>query len=309
MFEKLKDKWKVSGSNLIMILVTFAVGGSLTGYVAKKILSLLPVDKGAFWILLYILLLTVIWPVAVVIVSIPFGQSRFFRDYIKRIAGRLGRNANKQKISGMSPAIQPSAIQSGFVNPDASRSIRIAIFASGAGTNAQKIIDSFRDHPFIKVALIVCNRPGAGVLQIAEKEKIPFLLIERDAFYDGNGYVDELKQQHIDFIVLAGFLWKVPSALIKAFPQRIINIHPALLPAYGGKGMYGIKVQEAVIVSGDPESGITIHYVDEIYDHGQIIFQASCPVLPDDTPAILAKKIHQLEHLHFSRVIEELLSK
>ena len=309
MFEKLKDKWKVSGASLILILVIFAVGGSLTGYLAKKIMSLLAVEKGAIWILLYIILLTVIWPIAVIIVSIPFGQSRFFRDYIKRIAGRLGRNRNKQKISRMSPAIQQSTIPSGFVPQDPSRISRIAIFASGTGTNAQKIIDSFRNHPLISVALIVCNRSGAGVLQIAEKEKIPSLLIEKEKFYEDNGYVDELKQHHIDFIVLAGFLWKVPSKLIKAFPQRIINIHPALLPAYGGKGMYGKKVQEAVIAAGDPVSGITIHYVDEIYDHGQIIFQATCPVLPDDTPSMLAEKIHELEHMHFSRVIEELLSK
>jgi phosphoribosylglycinamide formyltransferase-1 len=130
----------------------------------------------------------------------------------------------------MSPAIQQSTIQPGFGSQGPSRISRIAIFASGTGTNAQKIIESFRDHPFIKVALIVCNRAGAGVLEIAEKEKISSLLIDRVKFYEGNGYVDELKQQHIDFIVLAGFLWKVPSRLIKAYPQRIINIHPALLP-------------------------------------------------------------------------------
>ncbi|MES1216127.1 MAG: phosphoribosylglycinamide formyltransferase [Bacteroidota bacterium] len=185
----------------------------------------------------------------------------------------------------------------------------IAIFASGAGTNAQKIIDSFRAHTSIKVSLIVCNKPGAGVLKIAEKENIPSLLIEKDKFFSGDAYVDELKQHHIDFIVLAGFLWKIPSALIKAFPQAIINIHPALLPAYGGKGMYGHKVHEAVIAAQEKESGITVHYVDEIYDHGKIIFQARCPVLINDTPVTLAQKIHELEHEHFPNVIEGLLVK
>ncbi len=185
----------------------------------------------------------------------------------------------------------------------------MAIFASGAGSNAQKIIDYFRGHPAIKVSLIVCNKPGAGVTGIAEKEGIPLLLIEKEPFFRGNAYVDELKQKQIDFIVLAGFLWKIPVALVEAYRGRIINIHPALLPKYGGKGMFGMHVHQAVIGSGDRESGITIHYVDELYDHGRSIFQATCPVTPEDSPESLAGKIHELEHAHYPLIIESVILK
>lgn len=188
-----------------------------------------------------------------------------------------------------------------------SQTINIALFASGAGSNAQKIIDHFRDHPFIKIALIVCNKPGAGVLTIAQNEHIPTLLIDKEQFFRGNAYVDELKQRGIDLIVLAGFLWKVPVALIQAFPQRIINIHPALLPNYGGKGMYGRFVHEAVIAAKEKESGISIHYVDELYDHGQLIFQARCTIDPVDTPDTLAQKIHALEHAHYPLIVEKVI--
>ena len=184
---------------------------------------------------------------------------------------------------------------------------RIAIFASGAGSNAQKIIDHFRDSDRIKVSLVVCNKPGAGVLQIAAKEEIPSLVIEKEKFFRGNAYTDELQEAGIDFIILAGFLWKIPAALIRAYPGKIINIHPALLPAYGGKGMYGHHVHQAVIDHQEKESGITIHYVDEQYDHGDIIFQAKCPVLASDTADSLAGRIHQLEHQHYPAVIEQLL--
>jgi phosphoribosylglycinamide formyltransferase-1 len=183
----------------------------------------------------------------------------------------------------------------------------IALFASGAGSNAQKIIDYFRGHSSIRVALIVCNKPGAGVLSIAEKEAIPYILIEKEQFFRGSAYVGELKSFDISFIVLAGFLWKVPDALIAAYPSKIINIHPALLPKYGGKGMYGTFVHEAVIAAGEPESGITIHYVDGHYDNGDIIFQVSCPVAPDDTAASLAQKIHQLEYTYYPEMIEKVI--
>jgi phosphoribosylglycinamide formyltransferase-1 len=185
---------------------------------------------------------------------------------------------------------------------------RIAIFASGAGTNAENIINYFRNHETIAVALIVCNKPGAGVLAIAARENLPTLLIEKEQFFRGNGYLPELHQHHINFLVLAGFLWKVPQSLIAAFPNAIINIHPALLPLYGGKGMFGMKVHESVVTAGEKESGITIHYVDEHYDNGDIIFQEKCPVSPDDTPETLAAKIHQLEYQHFPRVIEQVIS-
>jgi phosphoribosylglycinamide formyltransferase-1 len=187
------------------------------------------------------------------------------------------------------------------------QTINVAIFASGAGSNAQKLIDYFRQHSEIKIALIVCNKPGAGVLTIAQKENIPSLLIEKEQFFRGNAYVEELKQHNVDFIVLAGFLWKVPVQLIKAYPHRIVNIHPALLPNYGGKGMYGRFVHEAVIAAKETKSGISIHYVDELYDHGQLIFQASCTIDAADTPDTLAQKIHALEHEHYPLIVEKVV--
>ena len=183
--------------------------------------------------------------------------------------------------------------------------IRIAIFASGKGTNAQRIIDYFRGHQNISVALICCNKEGAGILQIANHENIPVIHIEKEKFFRGNAYVDELRERKIDFIVLSGFLWKIPSSLIQSYPNRIINIHPALLPKYGGKGKYGSLVHEAVIAAGEKESGISIHFVDEVYDHGKIIFQATLPLSEQETPASLAEKIHRLEYAHFPRVVEE----
>lgn len=184
---------------------------------------------------------------------------------------------------------------------------RLVIFASGAGSNAQQIINYFRDSTLAKVFLIVCNKPGAGVLTIAEKENIPSLLIEKERFFKGDGYLPELQKIKTDLIILAGFLWKIPQTLIDAYPRRIINIHPALLPKYGGKGMYGQYVHESVLNEGEVESGITIHYVDEHYDNGDIIFQTACPVLESDTAETLANRIHQLEHLHYPVVIEEIV--
>jgi phosphoribosylglycinamide formyltransferase-1 len=184
----------------------------------------------------------------------------------------------------------------------------IAIFASGAGSNAQKIIDHFKkDDKNAEVVLIVCNNPKAGVLKIAEQENIDVLIIERKRFHE-DGYITDLKNYNIDLIVLAGFLWKIPEILIHAYQNKIINIHPALLPKFGGKDMYGNFVHEAVIKSGEKESGITIHYVDEIYDHGKIIFQATCNVDKNDTPQTLAEKIHVLEHRHYAAVIDSIIS-
>jgi phosphoribosylglycinamide formyltransferase 1 len=186
---------------------------------------------------------------------------------------------------------------------------QIAIFASGAGSNARQIIRHFRNHPNVRISLIVCNKPGAGVLQIAEDENIPTLMLEKEPFFRGDSYVGSLRGAGIDFIVLAGFLWKIPDTLIKAYPGKIVNIHPALLPKYGGKGMYGSHVHESVIAAGEKESGITIHYVDEYYDHGQPIFQAAVEIEPADTPETLAAKIHLLEHKYYPVVIEEILNK
>lgn len=182
----------------------------------------------------------------------------------------------------------------------------IAIFASGTGSNTQKIIDHFNNSAIAKIKLIVCNNPSAGVLQIAEKENLSLILIEKKKFYE-DGYMDELNKYKIDLIVLAGFLWKVPSLLIKNYPDKIINIHPALLPKFGGKGMYGDFVHKAVIANNEKESGITIHYVDEIYDHGQIIFQEKFLIDENETAEKLAKRIHFLEHKFYPQVIEKII--
>lgn len=191
--------------------------------------------------------------------------------------------------------------------PQKSKRKNIVVFASGAGSNAQRIIDYFRSSDLAQVVLIVCNKPDAGVRDIAENERIPVLMIEPERFFRGDVYLPELKTYRADLLVLAGFLWKIPQPLIEAFPRRIINIHPALLPRYGGKGMYGQYVHEAILNAGEIESGITIHYVDEHYDNGDIIFQTACPVLDGDTAEMLAARIHELEHLHYPMVIEELL--
>ena len=188
---------------------------------------------------------------------------------------------------------------------------RIAIFASGAGTNAAKIIQYFALQKnrgvSIEVALIVCNKPNAGVLQIATENNISTLIIEKETFFRTDAYINELKNAQIDCIVLAGFLWKIPSQLVAAYPNSIINIHPALLPKYGGKGMYGNIVHQTVIDNKEKHSGITIHYVDELYDNGSIIFQAQCDVSENDTLETLATKVHFLEHTHYPRVIEEVI--
>lgn len=184
---------------------------------------------------------------------------------------------------------------------------RIAIFASGSGTNAKKIMEKFQDHPTISVRLVLSNNPDAYVLSRARQFHIPTLTFSRPELYQSNHIMDILSVQGIDYIVLAGFLWLIPAYILKAYPNRIVNIHPALLPNYGGKGMYGRRVHEAVIAGGEKESGISIHYVNEKYDDGQIIFQAKCPVEPGDTPETLAARIHELEHKYYPEVIEKVI--
>ena len=184
----------------------------------------------------------------------------------------------------------------------------IAIFASGTGTNAANIIQYFSEKQTAVIGLIVCNNPQAGVLKIAATNNIPTLIIEKEKFFRGDAYVPELKNVGIDFIVLAGFLWKIPSPVINAYRDNIINIHPALLPKYGGKGMYGNFVHAAVLSAKEKESGITIHFVDEFYDNGKTLFQITCPVYENDTTETLAKRIHELEYKYFPKVIEELVS-
>lgn len=184
---------------------------------------------------------------------------------------------------------------------------RIAIFASGAGSNAEVIIRHFEFHHDAQVILLVSNNPNAGALKIAREHGVKTLVIAREEFFSNESIVEELKADSIDLIVLAGFLWLIPPAIIHAFPNKIVNIHPALLPKYGGKGMYGKYVHEAVLNSGETESGITIHYVNEQFDEGKHVAQFSCPVMPGDTVDSLAQRIHQLEHAHYAGAIESIL--
>lgn len=187
--------------------------------------------------------------------------------------------------------------------------INAAIFASGEGTNAENLINYFKNDTRIKFKLVITNRDDAGVIKRAEDLKKTVQIISKEALSNYTDQIIEfLHTEKIDLIILAGFLVKIPEKLVKAFPEKIINIHPSLLPKYGGKGMYGNHVHKAVIENKENESGITIHYVNEEYDKGRILHQASCSVIPSDTPETLAAKIHQLEYDHFPKAIEKLLS-
>jgi len=183
----------------------------------------------------------------------------------------------------------------------------IVIFASGSGTNAQRIAEYFSATNIARVIMIYSNRADAYVLQRACKMDIPTVVFDRDDFYENDLVFDQLDNLHPDLIVLAGFLWRVPEKIVRLFPKRIVNIHPALLPKYGGKGMYGEHVHRAVIENGEKESGITIHYVNEYYDEGAIILQAKCSVDDSETPESLAEKIHELEYKYYPKVIEQIL--
>lgn len=187
--------------------------------------------------------------------------------------------------------------------------INLAIFASGNGSNAEEIIKHFKEVEDINVNLIMSNNPAAYVLERARKHQIDSVVFNKSDFYDSKTVSDILKEYQIDFIILAGFLWLIPKDLIKRYHNRIINIHPALLPLYGGKGMYGSRVHNAVLQSGDKETGITIHYVNELYDEGGIIFQAKCPVYEEDTPEKIQERVHILEHKYFPSIIENTVRK
>ncbi|WP_207535564.1 phosphoribosylglycinamide formyltransferase [Desertivirga arenae] len=186
---------------------------------------------------------------------------------------------------------------------------RIAIFASGSGSNAQKIMEHFKKHNEAEVAIVLTNNPDAYVLQRADNFEIPTHVFDRYEFYKTNSVVNLLKSLEIDIIVLAGFLWLVPENLLKAFPNKIINIHPALLPKYGGKGMYGDNVHKAVLANGEEESGITIHFVNEHFDEGEIIHQSRFKIEKGDDLEMIKFKGQQLEHTHFPKVVESLLKK
>ena len=186
---------------------------------------------------------------------------------------------------------------------------RIAIFASGSGSNAQKIMEHFKKHTDAEVAIVLTNNPEAYVLQRADNFEIPTHIFDKHEFYETDNVVDLLKNLNIDLLVLAGFLWLVPDTILANYPKRIINIHPALLPKYGGKGMYGDRVHKEVLANGDEESGITIHYVNEDFDTGEIIYQARFKIEKNDDLEIIKFKGQQLEHQYFPKIIEQVLKK
>ncbi len=325
MLKKLQQKWKVSGWQFFIILCVFAITGTTTAWLTKVITGWVGFTGETFWLwklLLRLAMLIIGYQVILLSVAFIFGQFPFFWEYEKKILRWMGgimvrgkgkgvrgqtEGSQRSGVSGRPSGISIQHSQLSNHNLQMSSPIRLAVFASGTGSNAQKIIDFFRNDPDVEIAVIVSNKSTAGVLQIAEREKIASLIIEKEKFFKGDGYVEELKQHNINWIILAGFLWKIPVSLIQAFPGKIINIHPALLPKYGGKGMYGHFVHEAVIAAGEKQSGITIHYVDELFDHGAHIFQAYCAIEPGDTPEILAKKVQVLEHKHFPEVIKKLV--
>ena len=182
---------------------------------------------------------------------------------------------------------------------------KIAIFASGSGTNAEAIINHFKEHETISVSLILSNNANAYVLKRAENHNIPHFIFSRNMLYKEKTVDEILKLNAIDFVVLAGFMWLVPERFVKKFDKKMVNIHPALLPKYGGKGMYGMHVHEAIVKNKEKESGITIHWVNEAYDEGNIIFQAKCKIDPTDSPEDVANKVHKLEYEHYPKVIEK----
>lgn len=282
MLNKLQQKWNVSSKKLFLILCTFAITGTTTAYVSRSITAWVGFDEATFWAWPILLRLTILifgYQVILLIVAFLFGQFNFFWNYEKKILRRMRLLPYQQ--------------------------VQIAIFASGKGSNAEKVIQYFENHRYTHVKLIVSSRPDAGILGIASSHGIESVVIDKKRFNETEEYIQLLKNQGITHIVLAGFLLKVPPQLTAAYRNRIINIHPALLPSYGGKGMYGEKVHQAVIAAGDKESGITIHDVDDHYDNGKIIFQKKIEVLPSDTPDSLAEKIHLLEHQHYPAVIKK----
>lgn len=184
---------------------------------------------------------------------------------------------------------------------------KIAILASGSGTNAENIIRYFREKGSADVRLVLTNRQNAFVLERAKALEVPGFYYSKSDWESGKAILSMLQEYHIDFVVLAGFLARVPDDILHAYPHKMINIHPSLLPKFGGKGMYGDRVHEAVIAAGEKESGITIHYTNENYDEGAVICQKKCPVLPGDTPEELAQRIHKLEYDSYPKIIEELV--
>lgn len=184
---------------------------------------------------------------------------------------------------------------------------KIAIFASGSGSNARKIMERFAHDEGVEVALLVSNKKDAGALDIARSFGVETLTIGREVFQQPDTLLSALRDRNVDFIVLAGYLWLMPESVVAAFERRMVNIHPALLPKYGGKGMYGMRVHEAVKAAGEKETGITIHWVNHLYDEGGVVFQAVCAVDESDSPADIAHKVQALEHEHFPVIVERLV--
>jgi formyltetrahydrofolate-dependent phosphoribosylglycinamide formyltransferase len=280
MFNRLKARWKVNSWSLLLILTTFALGGSTCARLGKWILSDLPINPIAWW-LLYLTLVTLLWPCCVLFYSIPLGQFKFFKNYLKRIASWM---FGKKKPLTTTPP-------------------KLAAFASGTGTNVKKLIESKFNNTAYNIAMVVTNKATAPVVQLAENHQIPVLVLEKTDLENPGRLLQIFRDQEIDAIVLAGYLKKIHPELIKAFPDRIFNIHPSLLPKYGGKGMYGNLVHEAVVKAKEPVSGITIHLVNKEYDQGKILYQEEVTLSPDETPESLSKKIQLLEHKNFASVI------
>lgn len=186
--------------------------------------------------------------------------------------------------------------------------INIAIFASGSGTNAERLFEKFARHPRGRVAVLLTNNPKAGVIARAERFGVPVVVFTKQDLASVDAVLAQLQKHSVDLIVLAGFLLKIPPKLIQTYSDRIVNLHPALLPAYGGAGMYGRHVHEAVVAAGETETGISIHYVNEHYDEGRLIRQVRCAVLPTDRPEDVATRVHRLEHAHYPEVVEELVA-
>lgn len=292
MFLKMQQKWGISGTQFWVIFIVFGLTGMTTAIITRYVTGWIGLNADSFWlwkVLVRIVMLLLGYQFILLTYGALLGQWAFFWKYEKLLLQKIGIIGSKMP-------------------KNEEKQTKIAIFASGAGSNAENIIRYFEHRSDVKIALIVCNKPGAGVLNIAKKNAVPTLLIEKDRFSKGDAYLPELKAAGIDFVVLAGFLWKVPPALVTGYPNKIINIHPALLPNYGGKGMYGAKVHEAVIAAGEKESGITIHFVNEHYDEGATIFQASCSIDASDTADTLATKIHALEYAHFPQQIDALVT-
>jgi len=286
MFKKLRARWGVSGLDLFLIITTFALGGSACAQLARMVMHLsFTGNKDFFWWAAYIGLITLFWPICVMLISIPLFQYRFFSNYLKRVAGRIFLKNSKSTLYKE----------------------KVAIFASGTGSNVENFISYFSEIKNVDIQLIVCNNPKAGVVDLAQKHHLKVLLIESTDLRQPENLLQNLQNEGVTFIVLAGFLKKIPQQIITAFPNKIVNIHPALLPEFGGQGMYGTKVHEAVLQAGVSQSGITIHLVDEYYDHGTIILQEYCEIVPNETLETLRNKIQLLEKRHYPETVFKLL--